>query len=56
MPHVDVEGSAQVGGNATVKLGDGENEVCLNGGLVRGNLLVTGGAGPDLVHVTDAGE
>jgi hypothetical protein len=53
---VDVEATTQVGGNMTVRLGDGQNEVCLNGGLVRGNLLVTGGAGPDLVHVTAAGD
>src|SRR5947208_604910 len=47
---------APVAGNVTLKLGDGENEVCLDGGLVRGNVLVTGGSGPDLVHVTDAGD
>ncbi|HKB02487.1 MAG TPA: hypothetical protein VKD90_09715 [Gemmataceae bacterium] len=54
--HVDVESSAQVAGNMTLNLGEGDNEVCLNGGLVRGNVLVTAGAGADHVHVTYSGD
>lgn len=53
---VDIEPSTQVAGNMTLRMGAGENEVCLNGGLVRGNVLVTGGAGPDLVHVTSGSD
>jgi len=45
-----------VGGNAVLKVGNGNNSVYLKGGTINGNLSVTGGTGNDSVFLTeDAG-
>ena len=49
---LDIEATAQVGGNMTVAGGGGENTVRLKGGTVRGNLTISGGAAIDRVELT----
>ncbi|HKB02361.1 MAG TPA: hypothetical protein VKD90_09080 [Gemmataceae bacterium] len=49
---VTVEATAQVGANATFKLGAGANTARLRGGIIRGNLAVNGLAGVDKVELT----
>jgi len=49
---LDIEGTAQIGGNLTISGGAGENTVRLKGGTVRGNLAITGGPALDRVELT----
>ena len=53
---VNLEPSAAVGGNLSLNLGDGPNQVRLRGGTVRGNLTVTGSTGDDTVQLTEAAD
>ena len=53
---IDFANSAVVGGSMKVALGGGLNTLRLQGGLIHGNLSVTGGGGDDTIEMTAAGD
>jgi len=54
--YIELTSEGSVAGNATFKLGAGNNTVSLTGGTIGGNLTVIGGSGADFVPLTFAND